>query len=529
MLEGQVRPRVSRIVTGGLVAAAVVSSASSAWASDGIEVPDSGALQVGRGGAWVARAEDPLAAYMNPAAMSFQASGVHVGVHLMFQSSCFARVDEQGNPISPGNNIPGPGAESGPDPDTCATSIFPNPQLAAVFRITDRFALGVAAVGPHAVGNVSWPESIDFTLANNARTQPAPNRYLLVNQSSVLFYPTISASFALIPDELSIGAGFVWGIANAEFSTFTESTSSTRKDDFTRDVKATLSASDFFIPGFLVGLDWRASKRLDFGAWFRWSDDVHSEATHLKLESNYWLAGGTKNDSPCPSTDPTCNLTDEEEAGTFRIAIPMEAKLGVRYHHPLPASRRFPRWAAHGALVGKPGYVRDPMSEDLFDVELDFTWANNSAFDAVHISFKPGIDVKGTPGQVPVDGDIPHDWKDVLGVRWGGDVTIFPSFLAVRGGGFFESKMQRDELLNLDFDGGWKAGISFGGTVRLGPADLHLAYQHVFFETLDNEGKGIVHALSGDATSNFRSLQPVNGGKLSQQLNELALGATFRY
>ena len=53
--------------------------ASEAQASSGLDSPDAGVVQVGRGGAWVARAEDPLAAYMNPAAMSFQASGIHLG------------------------------------------------------------------------------------------------------------------------------------------------------------------------------------------------------------------------------------------------------------------------------------------------------------------------------------------------------------------------------------------------------------------------------------------------------------------
>jgi long-chain fatty acid transport protein len=117
----------------------------------------------------------------------------------------------------------------------------------------------------------------------------------------------------------------------------------------------------------------------------------------------------------------------------------------------------------------------------------------------------------------------------VLGVRWGGDFVPIPNFLAVRAGGFFESKGQRDELLNLDFHMGYKAGISFGGTVRVGPADLHLAYQHVFYGTLDNGGRGALKALSGDATTNFRSQQPVNGGSFSQSLDEIAAGATFRY
>ncbi|MFO0547780.1 MAG: outer membrane protein transport protein [Polyangiaceae bacterium] len=491
--------------------------------ANGLEVPDAGTTQVGRGSAWVAKADDPLAAYMNPAAMSFQASGVHVGAHLMIQDTCFARVDENGQPISPGNNIPGPGAPNGPDADTCTQAIFPNPQLAAVLRVTDAFAIGLAALGPHAVGNVEWPESIDYTLANQDRTQPSPTRYLLVSQQSLLIFPTLSLSYAVTP-EFSIGAGFVWGIATADFTTFTESTSSSRKDDFTRDVKAHLTAADYFIPGFVFGINWRASRLVDVGFWYHFSDKISSR-TDVELDSNYWLAGGTKNENSCAGNpDPECNHTVKEDAGSFELAIPMEAKLGTRFHFPLGSdARERPSWAKQS------GYVRDGLSQDRVDVEADVTWAHNSQVDAVHIQFDPGIPVKGTPGEVPTNGDIPHNWRDVLGIRVGSDITVIPNLFGVRLGAFFESQAQDDEYLNLDFDMGWKVGASVGGVVRAGPADISLAYQYVSFGELNNGGNGAVHGLSGDASQGYRSQQAVNGGKLTSMLNEVALGVTFRF
>ena len=505
----------------GVASALALALSNEAHASNGLDSPDVGVAQVGRGGAWVARADDPMAVYMNPAAMSFQANGVHLGAHLMIQSSCFTRVDENGESISPGNAVPGPGEENGPEASQCTTGVFPNPQLAAVFRPMDRLAIGVAIVAPHAVGNVDWGESVEFDFLGNSRTQPAPGRYLLAGQNSILLFPTVSVSYAVIPDELSVGAGFTWGIANAELSTFTEATSGSAEDDFTRDVKATLNITDAFVPGFVLGANWRATKNFDLGAWFRWSD-AFSARTALKLESGYWLAGGTKNDQPCTPTDPGCNLTDIADAGSFRLASPAEAKLGMRYHHPLKGSDH-PSWSV------RRDYVRDPLSDDLFDFEVDLTWAHNSQVKAVEIQFDPGIPVKGTPGTVPEDGDIPHNWKDVLGVRFGGDFTILPNFLAARAGGFFEGKGQDDEYLNLDFHMGWKAGVSAGGTVRLGPVDVSMAYQHTFYGTLDNGGKGKVRALSGDLSTGSRSQQAVNGGSLESQLNELALGGTLRF
>lgn len=515
----------TRLASTCLAAASVALAWSgTASASNGLEVPDAGPQQAGRGGAWVARADTPLAAFMNPAAMSFQASGVELGVSFMIQSSCFERVDPDGQPVSPGNAIPGPGAPNGPDAAQCTTGFFPNPELAGVIRVTDDFALGLAFLGPHAVGNMDWGETVDFTLANNARTQPAPGRYLLVSQSSLIVFPTLSASYAIVPEQLSIGAGFVWGIAHADFTTFTESTSSQPRDDFARDVRATLTADDFFVPGFVVGMEWRAAKRFDVAGWVRWSDAIQAR-TKLHLESNYWLGGGTKNDSPCTPTLPDCNITDDEDAGSLKVPVPMDAKLGFRYHHPRGALPKddYPKWAK------KSHYVRDPMTEDLFDLELDLTYANNSAMDAIEIRFDPGIKVNGTPGEVPQNGDIPHQWKDVLGFRLGADYNLLPGFLTLRAGGFFEAKGQDDEYLNLDFHMGAKGGIAGGATVRLGPIDVAAAYQHVFYGTLDNGGKGALKALSGDASTAYRSQQSVNGGSFSSQLNEIDLGATLRF
>jgi hypothetical protein len=59
--------RAKRIVVGAVGALLSLGSASSAFASSGLDSPDSGAVQVGRGATYVARADDPLATVFNPA------------------------------------------------------------------------------------------------------------------------------------------------------------------------------------------------------------------------------------------------------------------------------------------------------------------------------------------------------------------------------------------------------------------------------------------------------------------------------
>ena len=65
--------------------------------------------------------------------------------------------------------------------------------------------------------------------------------------------------------------------------------------------------------------------------------------------------------------------------------------------------------------------------------------------------------------------------------------------------------------------------------MRFWRIDLSAAYQHTFFETLDNGGDGALLAISGDKSSNFRSRQAINGGKLTTSLDEFGLAATLRY
>ena len=529
---------------------AMLTTAGSAAASSGIDSPESGVTQVGRGSAWLARADDPLAVYFNPAALAFQASGVHVGAQLMFMNRCFTRKGPGNVVVSPGDaagalgSLPGPGAPLDPDSakqvpppaEVCSDKgAFPNPQIAATFRLTNRLAVGVALVAPHASGNNNWPETVPYTTRLGIpTTQPAPNRYMLVSSEALIVFPTVGVGYA-IADNLSIGASFLWGVAIVDFVNFSEGISppgaaTPSSDQFSRnsDLRAHLSGKDLFIPGFAVSAFWAVTPRLDVSIWAKWTDALRINAADVNVTARYWDdVGGVRTDACAmdPNGDKACNITDAKGVGSVKFSLPMEVKLGARYHHPRAAATR-PKWA------DKPGRrVRDPLSEDLFDLEFDFTWAQNSVVGDLEIGFpkKPQIPVKGTPSFLPSNANVPHNWVDVAGLRLGGDFVVLPSRLALRAGGFFETQGQDDRYLGLDFDVAQKIGVSGGATVRIGPVDVALAYQHTFFATLDNKGRGAVKALSGDQTAGFRSQQAINGGSLRASLNEAGLAGTFRW
>lgn len=566
----------------------------SAWAglsaaSSGIDSPESGVVQAGRGSAWLARADDPMAVYFNPAALAWQATGVHIGAQLMMNNKCFTRLGPDGKPVTAGPSVPAPlapgAAQPGdgsvlPSDEVCTgAKPFPNPQLAATFRIADRWAIGLALVAPHAAGGSTFGtcgktvgmvtpgqaapsctdgESIRYQNAFGfASTMPSPQRYQLVSSDALIVFPTIAAAWAPL-DNLSFGAGFVWGIGTAHFVTFSEALSPqpamgvTPSDDATRDVRADLKAKDFFIPGFVLSAMWMPTNNLDIAVWYKWSDALKASAD-LNLQALYFQKNGLVN-KPCDTTmgaKADCNVTDAAGAGTIKFNIPMEAKLGLRFHMPRANVEKQPGWA--NVPTRK---IRDPISQDIFDVEVDFTWANNSSVQDIELAFrsKPPIVINDGSaagiGHVPINGNIAHKWKDVVGVRLGADFVAVPNLLSLRAGGFYEIKGQDDAYLNLDFDLAQKIGVSGGATLRAGPVDISVMYGHTFFGTIDNGGKGSIYGLSGDASGLsgtnpvckstdeakavvgpgcFRSWQPVNGGRLTSVLNEVGLAATARF
>ncbi len=63
-----------------------------AHATNITEFPDNGSEQMGRGGAWVARASDPLAVAFNPAGLAGQRTALTLQANLTLKSSCYTRL-----------------------------------------------------------------------------------------------------------------------------------------------------------------------------------------------------------------------------------------------------------------------------------------------------------------------------------------------------------------------------------------------------------------------------------------------------
>ena len=549
---------------------AFAAIATPAWGTNVTEFPDNGSEQMARGGAWIARASDPLAAFYNPAGLAGQPTRLTLQANLAFGQTCFTRLAATNDTTQDPLKDP----MTGKFPQVCndgAPQFPPNGQLAFAWSPTPRLGIGLAFLAPSGQAKSTWPELVNG--------QAAPQRYLLMSADALYVTPTIGLGYEVI-DGLRLGASFQWGIATAKFATAVTSVNNENTIPRDNDLKAELSATDPFVPGGTVGALWSPSDWVDIAGWFKFSKSIEASGD-LKLNKAYFSTAIQKGvavpgsigyeitDTSKTATDPlgACGTAPRDAKGNptgpglmtpeavdnckpgaahVTLPVPVELKIGVRVHQPRM----------------KALHVRDPMQTDVWDAEIDITWAHNSDFDYLKLRFPatmPGavdgvLPVAGIMGNaIPAISDVPHKYRDVIGIRVGGDVNIPPDKLALRAGGFFETQAGNSTFQTIDFMAGARVGLSLGGTYRIRLSkekskaiELHAGFMHMFVFDSTNNGPNGISALAGtacnpttgiaiggnfcsDGRAKFQTNWPVNLGTITNQLSAINVGASYRF
>lgn len=495
-----------------------------ARASTALEYPDNGVAQFSRGGAWLATATDPIAGYYNPAALATQATGFGIGLNLAFQTICFEREGADGEDVGPSASFANQGLTYR---EVCNENAgHPNaiPNVAFVWRASEKLGLGLTIVPPSSFGQLEWPDLVSPPENPGDRTAPipAPQRYLSLYTKGTILFPTLSAGYSLT-DRLHVGAGFVAGIAILEVRSMSMGNvdSTNPNDNFTTDSLSQVKAKDLFVPGVVASVLYEATSHLDLAAWYRYSDKIRAKGD-LEVTAQYYNAGGIKN--------PNANVTKSkdqkgDDAAKLVLTIPMEARIGARWHMPRKSTtpleaERF-RKDAHR--------VRDPLRDDLYDLELDLTWANNGSADETEVRFADGIFVENL-GTVPTNADRPTGWRDSFGARLGMQYNAIRNLLGLRTGTWVETGALKKEYLSVTGVPALRGGLAAGVVLRVQSVDIETGYQHIWNAGADNDGQGKQRAIAatGNQPEN-RSFHTVNGGKVSQHANVFSLGAVTRF
>jgi long-chain fatty acid transport protein len=534
------------------LAALVVARPS--LASNPLEYPDNGSASFSRGGAWLAVANEPIATHLNPAGLATQASGFSIEQQLALPHTCF---DRRGL----GDALTGPNVVEAPSLQyqrVCnARAGFPNtiPSLSIVWRASSRVGIGVAVVPPATYGAAQGQlppvaTGVD-TRTGQSKPLPAPYRYLELEQRATILFPTLGVGWEPLRD-VRVGAAFISGIGVINLSTVGVSTLGSNDgagDHMADDSLSTLHTADLFVPGVIVSLQASPTRHVDVALWGRYLDAVRTSDGSLDVTQQPYDANGNLN-PPCAGTPAagggksyeTCSTAQavpnhfDHAVTRFEYRIPPEVRAGVRVHVP----RERPR-------TDDSIRVRDPLHDDVFDVEVDGSYAWNSVASSIVVRFRTGLDTQPLKVPVPPNADRPTGYEDSLGVRLGGQWNAVRDLVGVRAGGWLETRSQDPAYLTVDPVGAFRFGFGGGIVVRYHFLDVSIGYQRHGSLGLDNHGDGALRAPAalgpnslpfGSATpatvpaanlQAYRTIHAVNGGSVSFDANVFTLGGVARF
>lgn len=543
---------LQRSLAAAIAGGAALLCAPSARASNPLEYPDNGAASFSRGGAWLATANEPIATHYNPAALATQKSGFSIDLNLNFNKMCFDR-------RNPGGALAGPNqrsinAEFGV-PNTiylnsCSErSSFPNtiPSLAIAWRASSKLGFGFAIVPPATYGTADRTHG-EMARGYNIPTRQyvdvaAPWRYMQVRELSTILFPTFSVGFEPFKT-LRIGAGFVSGIAvintrSVAVSNAKGADTDAPGDHAVDDATSNIRTRDLFVPGIVASLHWSVLPQLDVALWGRIMDSIRAGDGYVASEQQPYSSNGARN-PVCPFDPVTCGQTSNgvvnifpgyddgrHAINHFQYKIPTEVRAGIRFHLP----RTKPRLLADGS-----GEIRDPLHDDVFDVEVNGSYTMNSKFDKIEVRFNPGVSVLPTGVNFPENADRLTGYKDSYGLRLGGQWNAVPDKLGIRVGAWYESESQDPAYLQMNAVGAERYGFGGGLVFRQDFIDISIGYQRLLSSGLDNGGNGklLVPAATGGQASedpliNNRTFHAVNGGKLTQSAHAFTIGGTVRF
>ncbi|MCP4680626.1 MAG: hypothetical protein GY854_35110 [Deltaproteobacteria bacterium] len=420
----------------------------------GLEVPDLGAVAIGRGGAFAARADNLSAFYYNPAGLS-KNKGVNllVGVTLFNVNLHYLRsgsTDDSGgvgtvemngvDVYNPSRDFAEIGPENPESSDYHSISgerpLSPLPMM--VFSWGDAFnveglALAVGLITPSSFYLPKYPEK-------------GPGRYAIREGSFLVASPGIGISYA-VNRYIQVGGVFLGGAAFLDMSVAIRPVPRLNdplfyNENLGGDADLSIETKDWFAPSGIFGV---LSNPLD------WLEVGVAVKLPQKIEAN----GKAKYTAP---TDDLINsdLVSGRDDITLRFHFPWVVRAGVRYIH------RY------------------------FDIEADFVWENWSSFERFEFDmdaelFQDAVEEEGRM-EMP-DAEVPKHFRDTYSVRLGGDVEVWPEHIAARIGGYYQTSAypKNNDTFNLDFPFGEQVGVGGGLTWHAcSYLDVNAGYLHVF-------------------------------------------------
>lgn len=398
---------------------------------------------LGRGGAFVAGADDPGSLWYNPAGLGFAGEQLQIDATLTLLSVDYTRVDSGGNTLDTvrGTNTP-----------------LPIPTLAGSFDLgLPNVTFGVGLFAPNAA-LMEYPEEVN----GNAAAQ----RYSLLSmQGSLIASLALGGAWRPIP-ELSIGLGVhvVYGAFAARTTlSACEGVICTFPEDPEYDAVAQLTLNPAFSAIGTVGVVWDPGPvRLGFS-----------------IMSPFDLSGTAAIQVRTPGAAAFDGAFARSRGGS--CAGVDDATVAADPNHPC-------RNTTAGIDLDFPMVMRFGVQLDLVEnlaLELAVVWETWSFQRAavvipndVYLTDALGGALDYQIGQL----NIPRNMNDTVSVRLGGEYTI-DHVVTIRAGAYYENGSFSDnwlQALTIDSD---KIVVSGGASIRAVDGlwiDLMVGYAHLF-------------------------------------------------
>jgi long-chain fatty acid transport protein len=475
------KPSFSRVFTIrwlACVGALAVSTLAADAEAGGFYFSDRGVRPVGRGGAFVAGADDLGAIWYNPAGIAESGSAVLFDATWLRFRNAYTReleiVDSQGTV----HRVESPKIEG-------TSPILPLPTFAVSYRFNRYLTVAGGVLAPY-VPLASYPEKVDG--------QPSPARYTLGSfNGSRLGLPGIWVA-SEPADFISFGVG-VLALVGTFRSTITFSASPQDRlvgapEQPEYDAAAKLEVGPIFAPSANAGIIFKPDKFVRVGL---------SGQLPMKIDSDATLTTRL----PTSAAFDSARVNGDQAHVEVALAAILRAGVEVRPVENLRVEVSYVRelWSSHDTIYATPK-----------GISLD--------------------NVTGAPTSVAMpDIEIPRNYQDTNSYRLGGEYHFEVSGyqMDARAGVAHESSAVPDDymsLSSLDFD---KTLVAIGGGLYIGKNwRFDALYGHVFAKEtyVDPSTAQIprINPLKGNAPH-----EAVNGGTYTASSDLIGVGLNFKY
>lgn len=460
------------------VAVALLSAVSGRAHAGGLYVSDRGVRPMGRGGAFVAGADDLGAVWYNNAGIASAGSSFLFDASVMLYGADFTRrtqVLDAGGTVRT-YQFPTVSGSAAP---------FPLPTLAGSLTIGDKkeWTLAAAVLTPYS-SLTTWPETVDG--------KPAPQRYSSLSLDGSLLLD-VGLFAAWKPTEhLSIGAGLHFLVGNFQSTVYLNANPDDRllgaPEDPQYDTLAQIRAG-VFAPSGSLGLIYEPIGPLRLG---------------VSANLPYWVNAPASVKLRLPTAAPFDNASVQGDSARVKFRLPAVVRAGVEVR-PIPELR----------------------------VEAAYVYESWGLHDTIDIVSKGSlVNVTGFPSPFRVAPiSLQRNFQGSHSVRLGGEYTFDLSGetkLDLRLGAAMEtSAIPREYVTALTVDG-LKFYASAGAGLHVGPRwRFDVMYTHMIMPDIEvSPGEAAVTGIN-PVRGYPAPTEAVNGGSYSVHADLIGLGLSY--